>query len=290
MEKAATLAEVIYDGSTIENVSINLVENAAKTFNYKTHGFVQVEEEDPENPGQMITVNKLQRIENKPDMDNVPGIIAAQGIYGKDTTLKNVIVKCDALKDATKSIQNFRAGLNIASDCQVENLFVIGSSYTNMSIDVITNQEAGTSEYVLTLSAPQGIEPGTYTASDAGMSDYVAMAIDMFKYMKNIDVSNEIVKINFVAEPATAKFPTDAAFEAWLNGDGATAKTALLNTKMWKESGSSLVWAKDVIHNTTYTVLEGPLTPAEALTEDLTTNFFNWTGFVSYNPSITYVG
>lgn len=271
-EKAATLAEVIYNGSTIENVSIELVENAPKTF-YKEYYDV---------------ANGL--LADKPEMDNVPGIIAAQGIYGGKTTLKNVIVKCDALKDANVSLQNFRAALNIDSACKVENLFVIGSSYTNMSIDAITDEETGTTEYVLTLSAPEGIEPGTYTSADAGMEDYVNMAIDMFKYMRNIDVSGEIVKVVFVAEKATGKFASDTDFQAWLNGDGADAKAALIATKMWKDSDGSLVWAKDVAEGTTYSVIEGTLTAPDALTADLTTDFYTWVGFAGYNPRVTIAG
>jgi len=283
MEKAAVLAEVICGGATIENVAIELVENAPKTFTkYSQNG-----------SGTDLT--------DIPEMNNVPGIIASQQI--ERSTLKNVIVRCDALKDADKSLQNFRAALNVAGNCTLENVFVIGSSYSNMSIDVVDvtegeGEEATVvgQEYVLTLSAPAGVEPGTYAVGDdETLAPYFAMATDMFKFMQNIDVSNEIVKVKFVAEPATMKFANEEAFQAYLNGDGAAAKEALIATGRWAEVEGALVWKNEPVEGTTqntYKVVANtmsykvPVVP----TADTTTDIYSWVGFAGYNPSITIAG
>ena len=109
-EKSAILAEAVLDGSTIENVAIEYVP-AAKSFEYHP-----------------MTIQTSAVLNGVAEMDDVTAVFAASGVYGANTKLKNVIVKCDALQYVGNSVQNYRAALNIDSAVQTENLFVIGSS------------------------------------------------------------------------------------------------------------------------------------------------------------------
>ncbi len=250
-EKAATLAEVIYDNSTIENVAIKIKENAPRTFAY-------VAQIDSENS-----------IDNTPEMNNVPGVIAAQGFKGNNITLKNVIVECDTLKDANKSIQNYRAALNIAdgSEVTIDNVFVIGSSYSNMFID---------DNYTLTISvatAPEGFDFGEYPITTAGLEDYASMATEMYKWMRNEVLDLEVAKVKFVAEPATMKFATEDAFQEYLNDAGAANKTALIASGMWKDKNGALIWANEVIEGTTYTISANNTALSEPLDASTDANF-----------------
>jgi len=250
-EKAATLAEVIYDNSTIENVAIKIKENAPRTF---------------ANNAQDDSGNAIA---NTPEMNNVPGVIAAQGFKGNNITLKNVIVECDTLKDANKSIQNYRAALNIAdgSEVTIENVFVVGSSYSNMFID---------DNYTLTISvasAPEGFDFGEYPITTAGLEDYASMATEMYKWMRKEVLDLEVAKIKFVAEPATMKFATEDAFQAYLNDAGAANKTALIASGMWKDKNGALIWANEVIEGTTYTISANNTALSEPLDATTDANF-----------------
>ncbi len=264
-EKASILAEYIY-GGTIENVQVELKESAPATFvNYQQDGGAQ----------DML---------NTPEMNNVPGLLASQGI--QRATLRNVIVKLDSLKDAGNSIQNFRSALNVADNCKLENVFVVGSSYSNMSIEVIEDTETGTTEYVMTLSVPKDkIEPGTYAGTADGMGAYAEMAIDMFKYMKNIDVTAENVKIKFVDEPATMHFADEDAFQAYM-AEKTSIRQTFTRNGIWKlDAEGKLVWGKAdtivaVAGSKGYTMAAKP-TPVK-------TDLFQWG--IEYNPSVTVAG
>ncbi len=265
-EKNAVLAEVIADGSTIENVSITLKESAPVTF-------------------ENFAVDQYGTSKGVTEMNNVPGLIAAQGIYGENTTLKNVIVTIDSLKDAGVSIQNYRAALNVSEDCTLDNVFVIGSSYSNMSIT--SEKVDGVTEYVLTLSAPAGIVPGTYAYADKpALANYFAMAKDMFKFMRNVDVAVENITVVFVDEPAK-KFASEFDFQAWLKSDaaGADAKKAFTDSKVWVEdTDGNLVWANSCEKDVDYFVFEGSLNdPIKPTTADEGYNPFGWT---EYAPTI----
>ncbi len=237
-QEAATLAEVISDGSTIENVSIKIKESAPKTFNAK----------HTSNTGMTIT-------NYKPNFNNVSGVIAANGIYG--STLKNVIVECDTLKDVGASIQNYRAALNVDETSTLDNVFVIGSSYSNMSID---------DEYTLTLSLPEppaGFAFNTpYALSDtanATLKDkYGPMISDMYKWMRNEDVSAKPIKIKFVEEDAK-HFADVEDFNSYITSDdNDEILSAFTGSNMWKVSGTALVWAKDVAYNSVTPSKTGP--------------------------------
>ncbi len=260
-EKSSVLAEYIMD-ATIENVSITLKENAPATFTKKQQD------------------GSANNIDTLPEMDNVPGLLASQAI--KNSSLKNVIIKCDSLKDAGLSIQNYRAALNADTNCDMENVFVIGSSYSYMNIDKIDG------EYLLTLSVQDGIDVGTYTLEDnPELAPYFEMATDMFKYMKNIDVTGQIVKVRFIRELATESFADDAAFQAYLASEaGAEAKAALLATRNWVETDGVVAW-KNLCPDTHYTAIKGSYSLADKPVADASADPFTWVNFVTYNPSVT---
>ena len=265
-EKNAVLAELVMDGSTIENVQITLKESAPTTFNNKQQD------------------GSAAEIANLPEYDNVSGLLAAQGIQGKNTTLRNVIVKLDSLKDAKNSIQNFRAALNVDANCNVENVFVVGSSYTNMSIDVVEDEDAGTTEYVMTISAPEGVEPGTYSADDVAVEAYANMAKDMFKYMKNIDVTGQTLKIKVVAEKATKHFATEDEFQAWITDPAnENIRKTFTRVGIWKLDGEGkLVWGTA---NTTVAVAGTKGYAMATKPTAVDTDLFQWG--ITYNPSVT---
>ena len=271
-EKSAVLAEAILDGSTIENVAIELVEPAPTTFNVKGWNA------------------DTSEITNRPEMDEVKAILAAEGIYGANTTLKNVIVRCDTLQYVGNSIQNYRSALNVDSSVKnIDNLFVIGSSYTNMTID---------NDYTLTISVPslpEGVEEGQVVAlkdNAALLAKYGDMIYDMYKWMRNeniIDADTGLTKakIKFVLEPATKKFATEADFQAYLNGDGAADKAELIATGLWKEKDGSLIWAEEVIKGTTYDVV--PQASGFIMAEPLVPTFEDYYGWsANFGEGLTY--
>ena len=275
-EKAATLAEVIANGAVIENVSIELKESAPKTFNKKSQNASTGKDTDV------------------PEMDNVPGIIAAQEIV--KSTLRNVVVRCDTLKDAGLSIQNYRAALNVASNCTLDNVFVIGSSYSNMSIATSSGKN------VLTLSAPAGVEVGTYTyGANEALNTYFEMGSDMFRYMKNVIVAPEDVTVKFVKEPATKKFSAEEEFQAYITSDEATEdREQLTKSGCWKLVGegeeAQLIWKRQSIAGDTYDATQGttykivPGGAGYAMTEkpvaNPTENPFGWTNFTEYSVTV----
>ena len=281
MEKAAVLAEVI-EGATIENVVIELEENATATYAKKAtklDGNIETEIEAPE-------------------MDNVPGIIASQPI--ERSTLKNVIVKCDSLKDVGKSIQNYRAALNL-DNSSVENVFVIGSSYSNMRMKTVAIDETTSYELITLSASPDGFVIGqeypVVENADA-LGDYYGMIEDMYKWLRNANLADLDVRVMFIGEPATGKFASDTDFQAWLNGDGATAKTALIGTGMWKENDETheLVWAKkptagtlsDKNKGTTYVVVTSSSAALSIPEADSSANPFGWTDFTSYSARVVF--
>ncbi len=280
-EKAATLAEVIANGALIENVSIELKESAPKTFNKKSQ-------------------NSSGKDTDVPEMDNVPGIIAAQEI--EKSTLRNVVVRCDTLKDAGLSIQNYRAALNVASNCTLDNVFVIGSSYSNMSIkDVVTND---VTEHIMTLSAPEGVEAGTYMYADGvtELDPYFEMAVDMYYFMKKVVLTVDDIKLKLVAEPATKKFSTEEEFQAYITSEEATgAREQLTASGCWSLVGegdeAQLIWKKqsiagdtyDATVGTTYAIVAG--TKGYAMTDkpvaDPDDDVYEWADFAGYSVRVT---
>ena len=271
-EKSAVLAEAILDGSTIENVAIELTTPAPTTFNVRGWNADTTE------------------ITDRPEMDDVKAIVAADGVYGANTSLKNVIVRCDTLQYVGNSIQNYRSALNVDSSVKnIDNLFVIGSSYTNMTID---------NDYTLTISVPslpEGVEEGQVVAlkdNAALLAKYGDMIYDMYKWLRNeniVDADTGLTKakIKFVLEPATKKFATEADFQAYLNGDGAADKAELIATGLWKEKDGSLIWAEEVIEGTTYEVI--PQAKGFLMPEPLVPTFEDYYGWsANFGEGLTY--
>ncbi len=157
-----------------------------------------------------------------------------------------------------------------------------------------------TSYELITLSAsPDGFNIGqeypVVENADA-LGDYYGMIEDMYKWLRNAKLADLDVRVMFIGEPATGKFASDTDFQAWLNGDGATTKTALIGTGMWKDSDGSLVWAKtptagaftDKNKGTTY-VVEPSSSAALSIPEaDSSANPFGWTDFTSYSARVVF--
>ena len=265
MEKAAVLAEVIMGGSLIENVSIELEENAPTTFEFKQ--------------------KKSSGTYETPEMNKVPGIAAAQTI--ENSTLRNVIVICDSLKDVGNSIQNYRAALNLGSGNTLENVFVIGSSYSNMYIS---------QENVVTLSVdnvPSGLEFNTnYVVSEqqTALGDYYTMIVDMYKWLRGATVDG--VQVKFVREPATMHLETEAEFQAYILSEEATeAREAFTKTGMWTVVGegadAQLVWAKDA-SATTRKSTNSTTTKAAFERPAVSTSFIEFFDYSAVDVSLGY--